>query len=145
MKTLVLYDSNFGNTKLIAEEIAKNLGSDVKLSSAKQFDGTDIDNIDLLVIGCPINGWRPTEAIVASINLLRDKLKDGLKYTTFDTRMKLFIHGDAKEKISQILSSAGGKLVFEPQAFYVTGKKGPLFNGELEKVDQWTKMILSKM
>lgn len=145
MKTLVLYDSNFGNTKLIAEEIAKNLGSDVKLSSVKQFDGTDIDDINLLVIGCPINGWRPTEATLAAINLLRDRLKDGLKYSTFDTRVKLFIHGDAKEKISQILSSAGGKLVFEPQAFYVAGKKGPLFNGELEKVANWTKLILSKM
>jgi len=145
MKALVLYDSNFGNTKLIAEEIAKNLGDDVRLSSAKQFDGTDIDNIDLLVIGCPINGWRPTEAILVAINLLKSKLKDGLKYTTFDTRVKLFIHGDAKEHISRILRDAGGKIVFEPRAFYVAGKKGPLYAGEIEKVAKWTATILSRM
>lgn len=145
MKTLVLYDSNFGNTKIIAEEIAKKIGNGVKLSSVKQFDGKDIDDLDLLIIGCPINGWRPTEATFGAINLLKDKLKNGLKYTTFDTRMKIFIHGDAKEQLSQILTKAGGKLIFEPQAFYVSRKMGPLYDGELEKVDSWTKLILSKI
>ena len=145
MKALVLYDSNFGNTKRIAEKIAENIGNEAKLSSVKQFDGMDIDNIDLLIIGCPINGWRPTEATLSAIQLLNDKLKDGLKYTTFDTRMKIFIHGDAKEQLSRILMNAGGKLVFEPQAFYVSGKKGPLYGGEIEKVDSWTKLILSKI
>jgi len=145
MKTLVLYDSNFGNTKRIAEEIAKNIGGDTEATSVKTVASQDIINLDLLIMGCPINGWRPTEATLLAIQLLNDKLKDGLKYTTFDTRVKLFIHGDAKEQLSRILMNAGGKLVFEPQAFYVSGKKGPLYDGELEKVDSWTKLILSKI
>ena len=145
MKTLVLYDSNFGNTKLIADEIAKNIGGNIAAISVKDIKSQDIEGLDLLIMGCPINGWRPTDSTLAAIELLKDKLKDGLKYTTFDTRMKIFIHGDAKEQLSRILMKAGGKLIFEPQAFYVSRKKGPLYDGELEKVDSWTKLILSKI
>jgi flavodoxin len=35
MRSLVLYDSNFGNTKIIAEAISEGLGEDSKAMSAK--------------------------------------------------------------------------------------------------------------
>jgi len=63
MKTLVLYDSNFGNTKSIAEEIAKNFADDVKVFSAKQFQIPYLNDVELLIVGSPINGWRPTQQL----------------------------------------------------------------------------------
>jgi len=145
MKTLVVYDSNFGNTKLIAEEIAKNIGDDFKVITAKQFNESDLKGVDLLIFGSPILGWRPSETTAAVLNSLQGKLSKELKFSTFDTRVKLFIHGDAKEKMASLLTAAGATLVFEPQAFYVTGKEGPLFKGELEKAVNWAKLIKTKM
>ena len=145
MKTLVLYDSNFGNTKAIAEEIAKNFADDVKVLSVKQFEVPYLNDIELLIVGSPINGWRPTEAVVELLHSLKDKITPGLKFTTFDTRVKLFIHGDAKNKMADILTSLGAKLIVEPQAFYVGGKKGPMLDGELEKVDKWAELIKLKL
>lgn len=145
MKTLVIYDSNFGNTKLIAEEVAKNIDEDVRVVSVKQFSKSDLDDVELLIFGSPIIGWKPTETTQAVLENMASKIKIGLKFTTFDTRVKLFIHGDAKNKIANTLTSYGAKLVFEPQAFIVKGKEGPLFDGELEKAANWAKLIKAKM
>ena len=67
---------------------------------------------------------------------LKDRLK-GIKAATFDTRVKIFIHGDAAKKISQKLKEAGAEIITEPLAFYVRGKEGPLFEGEKEKAMEW--------
>ncbi len=145
MKTLVVCDSNYGNTKLIALEIAKSIGESAKVVLTKNFKEADLNGIDLLIFGCPIIGWRPTETTLKVLENLKGKLKKDLKFATFDTRVKLFIHGDAKEKMAEMLRAAGGKRVFESQAFYVKGKEGPLFPGELEKAASWAKLIKSKM
>jgi len=145
MKALIVCDSNFGNTMLVAKEIAKNLGDDVKIVTVKDFKDSDLAGIDLLIFGSPIVGWRPTEKSLALLVNLVGKLPDGIKFSTFDTRVKLFVHGDAKEKMAIMLKSAGGKLLFEPQGFFVKGKHGPLFEGELEKAANWAKLIKLKM
>lgn len=144
MKTLVICDSNYGNTLLVAKEIAKNL-ENAKVVTVNEFKDTDLSGIDLLIFGSPIVGWRPTESAIALLSSLNGKLPAGIKFSTFDTRVKLFIHGDAKEKIAAMLRTAGAQQIFEPQAFYVKGKEGPLFDGELEKAANWAKLIQSKM
>lgn len=139
MKTLVIYDSAFGNTKKIAEEIAKALNGQVKLVS--DFKKSDLENIELLIVGSPINGWMPLPSIMAFLNsFASDELKN-IKATAFDTRVKLFIHGDAKEKIAKNLERAGANIITDPEAFYVKGKDGPLFDGELERASTWAKSI----
>lgn len=145
MKVLIICDSNYGNTMLIAKEIAKNIDNDAKVVTVKEFSGSDLKGIDLLIFGSPIVGWRPTETATKLLNSLAGKLPKELKFSTFDTRVKLFIHGDAKEKIANMLRDAGAKQIFEPQAFYVKGKTGPLFEGELKKAASWAKLIKSKM
>lgn len=144
MKTLILYDSNFGNTQLVAEEIAKNLTGSVNTINIKNFDKSDLENIDLIILGSPIVAWKPTEAILKFLGAIKPGDIKGLKFTTFDTRVKLF-HGDAKDKMATILKNAGAKLITESIAFYVTGKEGPLFKGELEKAIEWAKFINSNI
>jgi flavodoxin len=144
MKTLIIYDSNFGNTQLIAEEIAKNLAGSAKAIHVKNFNKTNLEDIDLFIIGSPIIAWRPTEAILALLNTFNANNLKSLNFTTFDTRVKLF-HGDAKDKIANTLNNTGAKLITEPIAFYVSGKQGPLFEGELEKATEWAKSINAKL
>lgn len=141
---MVLYDSNFGNTKIVAEEIAKNFADDVKVISVKQFEVPYLNGVDLLIVGSPINSWKPTKAVLVLLNSLKDKITTGLKFTTFDTRYKLF-SGDAKNKMANILTSMGAELIAEPQAFYISNKKGPMLDGELLKVASWTKLIKAKV
>ncbi len=59
MKALVLYDTNFGNTRKAAEAVAEAL--DAKAVSVSDVKIDELGNYGLLVVGSPIVGWRPTE------------------------------------------------------------------------------------
>lgn len=144
MNALVIYDSTFGNTKAVAEEIVNNLDGNAKTLSVKNFHTTDLVGIDLVIWGSPINGWKPTVATMAVINELPEKTFQGIRFTTFDTRVKMFLHGDAKDHMAEKIRSLGGKPIAKPKEFYVKGKDGPLFEGEIEKAGQWARQISGK-
>lgn len=139
MNTYVIYDSYFGNTKIIAETIAKELGNGTKISSVKDFDINEIDKVDLLVLGSPIRGWKPTENIENFLNSLKNLEK--INAATFDTRVRIFFHGDAAKAMSKKLKELGAEIIIPPQFFEVKGKEGPLFEGEIEKAVKWAKLI----
>jgi flavodoxin len=139
MKTLIVYDSNFGNTKIVAEEISKIIGGN--LISVEDFKNTDLAGIELLIVGSPINSWKPTPAIIDFLKTLNSGELHGLMVSSFDTRTKLF-SGDAKNKIAEELNAKGAELINSPGSFYVKGTKGPLAEGELEKAVEWAKKII---
>lgn len=141
MKILIVYDSFFGNTKLLAETIGKELGNDAKVIHVSDFKQEDLKGISLLIVGSPILGWRPSENTMAFlIGFGKDQLK-GIKVATFDTRMKIIIHGDATKKMSEMLSNLGAEVIVEPNWFIVTGKEGPLADGEIGRAKEWAKSL----
>lgn len=143
MKTLIVYDSYYGNTKLIAETVAKELGEGSKVVHVDDIGNEDFKDLDLLIVGSPVLGWRPsdkTSAFLGGINSLK-----GVKICSFDSRVKLFIHGDATKKMSEKLVSLGGEMIVEPNMFYVKGKEGPLYEGEIERAKEWAKVIKEKI
>lgn len=143
MKSLVVYDSNFGNTKIIAETLAKNLGG-----ISKQVSDADIEDVkacDLLVVGSPINGWMPTEATRKFLSGLERISLKGKRVASFDTRVQVFFHGDAMTKIKNKLVSLGGQLATPPVSFFVSGKEGPLLDGEVKKAETWANEIKQEL
>jgi flavodoxin len=137
MKSLVIYDTFFGSTKALAEAIAKELECSAKIVS--ECSSSDLESLELLVLGSPIRGWRPSENTLNFIAGLKD-LK-GLKAATFDTRVRLFIHGDATKAMSKSLEKLGAQIIVSPTSFDVKTKEGTLFEGELEKAVEWAKQI----
>lgn len=144
MKTLIVFDSNYGNTKTIAYQISKTFSGDTKVVSADDFKVIDAQNLDLLIVGCPIIGWRPTEKIIEVFHKMKLE-HNNFKFATFDTRVKLFFHGDAKDQMSKMISQIGGTEIISSQAFYVKGKEGPILDGEIENASKWATEILQKM
>lgn len=65
----------------------------------------------------------------------------GKKAASFDTRLKLFIHGEAAIKIANALKKAGAEIVGKPGAFFVKTKEGPMVDGEIEKAKDWAKRL----
>jgi flavodoxin len=142
MKALVIYDSNLGNTKLIAETIAGELGENTRSVSVSDVKANDLVDVELLVVGSPIIGWKPTVHMQEFLAGLKPGQLKGIKATTFDTRVKLFIHGDAAKEMAGKLMELGAEIVTEPMPFYVKGKEGPLFDGEVDKAKAWAKKLI---
>jgi flavodoxin len=141
MRARVVYDTNYGNTRTVAEVIARELGRDAAALSVSDITDESLTGVDLLVVGCPINGWRPTEKMQEFLRGLAPGSLTGVRAAAFDTRVKLFIHGDAAAKISQALQAAGATIVAKPQGFIVQGTEGPLAPGQTDKAGAWAAFI----
>jgi flavodoxin len=145
MKAVVLYDTAHGNTKAIAESIASKLGRDAAAVPVDRFDAGALHPGDLLVVGSPINGWKPTTRISETLAGLARHGLTGVMAAAFDTRVKLFIHGDAARKLTKALTDAGASIIGGPMAFYVKGSEGPLMDGETERAAAWATDLMATM
>lgn len=144
MRVLIVYDTMYGNTERIARAVGGAIVGDVNVVRASQANPEELASIDLLVIGCPTYGGRPTPTMQEFLDKISEANIKGVKVASFDTRytgrfVKMF--GFAADKIAEGLKARGATMVAPPEAFYVTGKKGPLRDGDLERAASWAKEI----
>jgi len=142
MKTLVVYDSTYGNTEKIAQAIGQAIGAEVRRVGS--VNPSDLKAFDLVIIGSPTMGGRPTEAIQALLKAAGATLK-GANVAAFDTRLTskwVRIFNYAAPRIAASVKSVGASVVGSPEGFFVLGKEGPLQEGELERAAGWAKKIL---
>ena len=147
MRALIVYDSVYGNTEKVARAIADSItpSGEVKVLRAGEMDTSELASIDLLIVGSPVHGGRPTPAVQDFLNKMAQQSLKDIKVAAFDTRTaskfaKIF--GNAAGRIAGQLTKKGGVLIVPPEGFFVTGTKGPLKEGELERAAAWAKGIL---
>jgi len=63
VKVLVVYDSKWGNTELIAKAVAAGIGKNAKPIKVDDLETIKKETIDLLIIGSPVIGGKPTKLI----------------------------------------------------------------------------------
>lgn len=151
MKALVVYDSVFGNTEKVAQAIAAALQTTAVPVGQAALD--QLEGLDLLIVGSPTRGFRPTEGASQLLNTLTKNHLSGVGAAAFDTRIDLatidssvfrFIvnkGGYAANTIAKALEKKGGRLLASPEGFLVTGEQGPLKDGELERAAAWGAQI----
>ena len=87
MKTLVVYDSQYGNTEKIAKAIGGGIGGDVKVIRSPEVTESDLASLDLLIVGSPTQGGRPSKTIQDFLSALPASSVKGKKVAAFDTRV----------------------------------------------------------
>jgi flavodoxin I len=147
MKVLLVFDTVQGNTEKVARAIAASLTpAEVKVLRPGEAGSPDFKSIDLFIVGSPTMGGRPTLPMQAFLSGIPTDALKGIDVAVFDTRLKTWwvkIFGFAAGKIADTLQSKGGRLSVPPQGFFVINSKGPLKEGELERVGDWVKRIQS--
>ncbi len=143
MKALVIYDSLYSNTEKIAKAIGGAIKGEVKVLSVAEANASELKSLDLLIIGSPTQGGNATKAMQAFMGNIPETALKGVKVATFDTRYasgwaKIF--GFAASRMAKYLKTRGTTVV-SSEAFIVTGVKGPLKEGELERAAAWAKTI----
>ncbi len=156
MKTLLVYDSVYGNTEKIAQIIGNVLRAqnETQVLRIGDFKSTDWKNVNLLIVGSPTQQFRATPTIKKFLGSLRKGELNGIQVGAFDTRLGMEdlpsrilppfvkIFGYAARPIADGLVKKGGKLVVPPEGFYVKGTEGPLLEGEVERAMDWAKQII---
>jgi flavodoxin len=154
MSTLIIYDSEFGNTAKIAHALAIGAAEAGKVIRKTPAEVRPIDfyTVDLVLVGSPTQGGQPTESIQAFIDKLSNDVMHNVRVAAFDTRYAINEHGRwlkfvmkrvgfAAPQIAADLVEKGAKLISQPQGFIVHNMKGPIEQGELERARLWSREL----
>jgi hypothetical protein len=154
MKTVVVYESHWGNTAAVARAIAEGIGPDAEALTTDEATGAAIAEADLIVAGAPVMAFRlPTDQALSNMAAGQDEpapdvshpsMRDWLdelprgkgRGAAFETRLR-WSPGGATGAIERGLEDAGYRRLASGRKFVVTGGKGPLREGELEAARAW--------
>ncbi|HZY49502.1 MAG TPA: flavodoxin family protein [Devosia sp.] len=148
MSALVVCDSLYGNTATVAEAIASALGQGTALFRTAQLDPADLPEFDLLVVGSPTQGGRPSKAMQEWLREVPRARLAGRRVAAFDTRLDpnamggplrviVGLVGCAAPRMLQALEAKGGVRAADPEGFIVTDRSGPLRDGEYARATAW--------
>ena len=163
MRALVVYESMFGNTELVARAVATGLreaGATVTVSRVDEADPATLTEYDVVVAGAPTHALSMPRASTREDAVrqgaapehhetgLREWL-DGLEpavgerpaFAVFDTRVGVgavrHLSGSAARRAARALRRRKGTLADAPTSFFVGGTSGPLLPGEEDRASAW--------
>ncbi len=165
MRILVVFESMFGNTHLVAERIARGLAGSGEVRVASVAEATDdaLAGRDLVVVGGPthVHGMASARTRDAAREqagredaglamdpdaegpMLREwfdglTLPAGCRAAAFDTRLHgpAALTGRASRGIAKRLERHGASLVAPPESFFV-GRDNHLDDGEAARAEEW--------
>jgi flavodoxin-like protein len=162
MRALVVYESMFGGTELIARAVGEGLAMQgsvdvVNVDAAP----TAIENVDLLVVGGPTHAHgmsRPSTRQgaaqqatggIRSGNGIREWLdalvasRPGMQAAVFDTRLAKprWLTGSAAKAAAKRLRRHGYPLLAQPESFLVGSESAELLPGEQERARSWAHTL----
>ncbi len=144
MKTLVVFDSTYGNTEKVAQTVGEALHCPVR--RVGDIQAADLADLDLFIAGSPTHGGWFTPDFQNWLKA-RPDLK-GIQVAAFDTRtiskIGAFLFGFAAPRLARSLEQNGATLLVPPEGFIVLDMKGPLKEGELERAAVWATNCLQK-
>ncbi|MFC9841194.1 flavodoxin family protein [Rhodococcus sp. NPDC127530] len=169
MRTLVVYESMFGNTRHVADAIARGLASAGTVSTVPvtRADDEDLSGYDLVVVGGPthVHGMSRASTRRGAVDTARtqdvtlepDAASEGVrewlgalprthgKAAAFDTRADgpVLLTGRASKGIGRKLRRLGFELVAESESFLVD-KESRLEEGEAVRAERWGRMLAQR-
>jgi flavodoxin len=147
MKTMVVFESAYGNTEKIARAIAGSLGKygAVTLVHAAEARAVNLFDFDFLVVGSPTQLKKASPTVGSWLDGISfDGLKD-FPVAVFDTRYQLpsWRSGSAAQILAKRLQRLGAIVIVDPESFFVTRTEGNLISGELERAPTWSESLFS--
>lgn len=172
MKTLVVHESHFGNTRAVAEAVADGIADGTGLGRAEHVTVVDVTDapdrlaadVDLLVVGAPTHAFSMSRASTRrdalgqgaepghDVRGIREWLAtlalDGAAPTvaTFDTRVTAVrrLPGSAAHAAGRSVVRHHLGEVVDSASFFVDDSHGPLADGELDRARAWGRALAAR-
>jgi hypothetical protein len=172
MRAVVVYESMYGNTHLVADAIGAGLGTvfDVSVVPVSQASQATVAEADLVVVGGPthVHGMsrestrkaavKAADKPVGGLTIEPDAAGPGLrewfgslgqypvKAAAFDTRMlgPAVLTGRASKGVARLLRAHGFDVAAEPESFLVT-KQDRLELHETARAREWGSKLATRL
>ncbi len=152
MKVFVVYDSKYGNTKIVAESILEGLKRTEEIQAdigyVKKIDLKMLAGYDALIIGAPNHMGKPSIAITEFIFALKKANLDAKWFAAFDTYYKR--QGNFEKAMRKLEKQINERLpnvtlITSGLSVKVKGVKGPIETSELLKAKEFGEKIASQL
>ena len=152
MKVFIIYDSKYGNTKFVAENILEGLkqaeGIEADIGYTKEVDPHELVCYDALIIGAPNHMGRPSRTIQKFTARLAEfdlKAKNVAVFGTYSGRIRPVDR--AVKKLEKMVEKTlpNLKLLSPSLSVRVKGVTGPVAEGELTKVKEFGMRITNRL
>jgi hypothetical protein len=162
MRTLVVFDSMYGNTQLVAAAVAEGLSpfGPVDLVAVPDAPHPIPDGVDLMVVGGPTHGHGLSNATSRRVTpeqaaqgarASRIGLREWLTrlgpgdtpVATFDTRFDkpTWLTGSAARAAARRLKAKGHPVIAPPESFFVAHTTGPLTDEQVDRARLWGRAL----
>jgi flavodoxin len=158
MRSVVVFETQFGNTEQVARAIAQGLADlgPVDVLAVSEAAGRPDTPPALLLIGGPTQRHGMSPTLRAFVDALpRDRLRN-TRVATFDTRYRMapLLSGSAAKEVAGRLRRSGFRLVAAPESFFIERDRPPdgekrrhgseqLEPGEVERAREWGRRLAS--
>jgi len=149
-KVFVVYDTKYGNTKLVAETIVEGMkeakGIETSLGDVEETNPEQAVGFDAILVGSPNHFGGPVGGIKRFIDKLGKLDLEAKWVAVFDT-----YEGKDYEKAVKKMEKRIGekvpalKLITSGLSIKVDGTKGPITDGELPKCKEFGKKIANQL
>lgn len=148
-RVFIVYDTKYGNTKLVAEKIAEAMKqtkeiettvADIEVANLK-----NIDTFDVILIGTPNHMGRPSRTITNFIDELGKLKLKPKKAAVFDTHMAEDYR--AVERMEKRIHEKAPalKLITPGLNIRVDGMSGPIMEDELQKATEFGRKVAAQL
>lgn len=150
VKVFVVYDTKYGNTKLVAEKIVEGMreveGIETAISDVEEVDLEGVADYDAILIGSPNHWGGPVGSIKKFIDKLGKLVLKTKCVAVFDT----YIKGDFEKAVKKMEKRINEKvprlkLIVPGLSIKVGEMKGPIVDGELPKCREFGKKIATQL
>ena len=147
---IVVYESKYGNTRLVAEAIAGGMnqvpGTKTTVVELNDVDLGKMGEFDAILVGSPNHMGRATRSITKFIDKLGKLNLEKKRGAVFDTYMAADFEKAVKKMEKQLREKAPGITLVAPGlSVRVDGMKGPIAGGELPKCKEFGAKIAALM
>jgi menaquinone-dependent protoporphyrinogen IX oxidase len=151
MKGVVVYDTSYGNTEMIARTIAETLsesGVEADLFHVKAVKRLNTDNYNFIVIGSPTRMGTMSLTVRRFLGKLKREEWVNKPFVAFDTELPDNLEHkewSAAEKIADKLVEKKMNQLMPTLKTAVMGSKGPLKEGEIDRTRKYAEQLASKL
>ena len=149
-KVLILYDTQFGNTRKLALELAigvqKHAGVTAKVANGDGLDTEDLSKYDGVLFGGPTRAFRATRGAMNVIERAAEIDLDGKVVSTFGTYMMGKQSRGVKgmdKKLKKIARHA--KVISPGFSAKVEGVRGPIVAEEIPRAHEFGKAFAEQV
>ena len=150
-KTIIIYESIYGNTKKVADAIAEGIREsgeiDCTIAKTGEVHHTDdLARFDAVIFGSPNHNQEPSRNMLKFIeraSIVDLDTKMGAAFDTYTGGNK----GIAVKKLEQVIRQKLPCITFVIDSFsaQVEGRKGPLAEGEIDRAIEFGKQVAARV